>query len=1158
MLMPEFRVTLLLSLRPLSHLCLLLLLVLCRPTTAQEPRIRPGRPVPSSVTRVAARAVPAETTADSRSVTISRGEYERLKAAARAAAKRDDAGTVSAVVTEAHYSATVAGGAAQIACQFVVQVSFPSSSLGTIPWAEVPIDFGETAVGEMSTGKGTTAVLRGLDGGRFALRVKETGRHEIRLQLRANAKTLSNGSGFAFSGPAAGIATLDVVVPLAGQRIAVSPTFVADPVTPQPGTSRIKGHLAAASKIAVSWQPEKTAATAVAPVVTVDNRTRLRLREETLQSESQLTWRVHRGRLSSLRIVASAKDRILDVSCAGGKMSGWTVEKQKGMQQIRVALSRPVSDRVVVAVRTERHLAEGTTFVAGRDDKGHVFGTHAAESKLETGLLVLSHVPHWDVAFPTQPGWVPVDSPEIAAEPPAAGIQYVRYFHPKSPFSIRVQPVKPRLTVSHDARVAVRASRIDVTSRLQYQVDRIGVSSVSLRLPKGLAIDRVTGDRVKSFAVAASGDVLHVNFNGLVTGKTELTVHGRRNLAQSQAAEFELPVPEPDGVDRESGRIELVAPDAVEVHNVPDKTSGVSASAVSPAASNGGLRPLHAWSFDLRPLRITVKAKPRAPRVTAKLGTVVDVRESGIGVTTDLEYHVEHAPARAFRFAVPAAVADNLRVTDAEGSVVTPRQIGPLSAPGAKPTPKKTNAASPAWTVLEIEPSQPVLGKRRWRIRYDLDLPKAADAGQPLAWQPIRVIGLGRNAGSTAFHSAGELHGEISVRHARPFMLTVRASGGDVEPADARALSFLPAADGAHFQYHREPVALAIGVSRLEVETVAETVVSRGLVEILLAADSTAAYRARYRVLSSERQRLRLDLPKSSEPLGVFVNGAPVALERDPAAKEADEWNSHLIDVSRRPAVSEEFTLVVQFQMPVKPAPFQVPLGRLRLNLPQILNANGTAAVVQQLRTVIWVPEGQALVGEAESFTRRTTTRLTGVGPRGVSSRVDANELEAWVGVGAPGAFGFPTQGHAYRFDAVGAVEQIEIAATSMPFATWVLSVPLLLIGFVLLRTHWHNRLNLVLLLAFAGTIAAVSWGDAAWHALLAARYGLAGVAVMWLVHAVGRLSFRERAFFRGANDDDAPCPLPLAGLASVVIPPPGLFSEKSTARVGPDGPTGP
>jgi hypothetical protein len=1145
MLMPDFRVTLPPSFRSLSHLCPLLMLLLYGPAAAQEPRILPGRPVPSQVSRIAARAIPAEATTDA--VTISRDEYERLTAAARAAAKRDDAGTAAAVVTEAHYSATIADGAAKIACRFVVQVLKG-------PWAEVPIDFGDTAVGEMSTDKGTTAVLRGLDGGTFALRVKEAGRHEIRLQLRANTKTLSNGSGFAFSGPAAGIATLDVVIPSAGQHISVSPTFVADAVTPKPGTSRIKGHLAAASKIAVSWQPERTAATTAEPVVTVDNRTRVRLREESLLSESKLTWNVHRGRLTSLQIVVPAKDRILDVSCTKSAMSGWTVEKRKGMQQIRVALSLPVSDRVVAVVRTERSLAEGTVFVAGRDEEGDAFGAHAGDSKLETGLLVLSHVPHWDVSVPTQPGWVAVDAAEIAGETVAAGTQYVRYFHPKTPFSIRVQPVKPRMTVTHDARVSVRTSRIDVTSRLQYQVDRIGVSSVALRLPKGLAIERVTGNRVKSFSVAGSGDVLHVNFNGLVTGKTELTVHGRRSLAESSSgAEIELPVLEPDGVDRESGRIDLAAPDAMEVVNIPDKTSGVSSAAVLPATSDSGLRSLHAWSIDVRPLRITVRAKRRAPRVTAKIGTLVDVRESGIGVTSELEFHVEHAPARTFRFAVPAAVADSLRVTDAAGTVVAARKIGPLAAPGGKPSAKKTAAASRAWTVLEIESPQRVLGKRRWTIYYQLDLPKPADAGKSLALQPIRVLGLA----ATASHAASELQGEISVVHARPFTVTSNARGGDVEPADGRELSFLPAVDGAHFQYHREPVALAIGIARLEVETVAETVVSRGLVEILVAADSTAAYRARYRVLSSERQRLRLDLPKSSEPLGAFVNGAPVTLERDPAAKESEEWTSHLIDVGRRQSSSEEFTLVVQFQMPVKPAPFQVPLGRLRLNLPRVLNANGTAAVVQQLRTVIWIPDGQTLVGDAENFARQTTTRLTGPGPRGVSSRVDVNELEAWVGVGAPGGFGFPTQGHAYRFDGVGAVEQIEIAAMSMPFATWVLSVPLLLIGFVLLRTNWHNRLNLVLLLLFAGMVAAVSWGDAAWHALLAARYGLAGVAVIWLIHAA-LVASPSQIPEMVKRPRDEPCPLPLAGLASVVIPPPGLFPEKSTARVGPDGPSGP
>jgi hypothetical protein len=1159
MLMPELRVTLP-SLRRLSLSCLFPLLLPCLPSPAQEP----NPPLPPT-NRVADRAVPVESADKRKSVTISRDEYERLKTAARAAAQAEAAR--SAVVTEAHYTAAVADGTAKIDCRFVVQVLKG-------PWAEIPLDFGDAAVGLISTGKGTTAFLRGHDNGRFTLAVKEPGRHEIRLELQANVKSQTAGSGFAFSGPPAGISTLDVVVPASGQRITVSPTLVperaaalnasaaANPsrAAATSGTSRVKGHLAAASKIGVTWQPN-VPSDRLQPVFDVDSRTQLRVRENSLVTECRLSYRVQRGRLATLQIVVPAQDRIIDVSGDGGAISGWTVEKQKGMQQIRVALSRPIADRVGVTVRTERDLSDGTVFVGGADGKGQVFGIHAAESSRETGLLVLSHVPQWEVTVPSQVGWVPLESTEIPGEAATRGSQYVRYFHPQTPFSIRVQPVKPRVAVTQNARIALRSSRIEVTSRLQYQVDRIGVSQVSMRLPAGLTVDRVAGEHVKSFAVAGldgppathpsrvagldgppathpsrvagSPGVLRVTFDRRVTGKTELTIHAHRgSIEGTKPGELELPLPEPEAVDRESGRIELFAPEAVEVAAVAERTSGVTTATVAPGMSNGGLNPVSAWSYDVRPMRITVNIKQRAPRITARLGTRIDVRESVVGITSDLEFRVVHAPATSFRFAVPATVAGSVRVTDAAGNALAVRAAGPPPASAKKPDAKKSSAADVEWTVLEIEPSQPIAGVYRLKIQYEQELSKPANGGQPLSVQPLRVLGA----------DASELHGEISVARARSLKLTLQARGGDVEPADGRELSFLKAIDGEHFQYHREPVMLSIGISQLNIETVAETVVSRGLVEVLLAGDSNASYRARYRVLSSERQRLRLDLPKSCEPLGVFVNGSPVALERDSAEQESEEWTSYLINVSRTQPYDEAFSLVVQFRMPVKPAPFQVPLGRLRLNLPQIHNPNGSAAVVQQLRTVVWVPEGIALHGEAEGFTRQTATRLTGIVPGGFASRVDSGSLESWIGITPPGVLEFPTQGHAYRFDSVGTVEQLEVAAADMPFATWVLSLPLLLMGLVLARTTWRNRLNLLLLLVFAVTVAAVAWSDATYHALLAARYGLAGALVLWVIHGVLGYRSREQA---GATRA-APCPLPIAGLASVVIPPPGLFPEKS------------
>lgn len=65
------------------------------------------------------------------------------------------------------------------------------------------------------------------------------------------------------------------------------------------------------------------------------------------------------------------------------------------------------------------------------------------------------------------------------------------------------------------------------------------------------------------------------------------------------------------------------------------------------------------------------------------------------------------------------------------------------------------------------------------------------------------------------------------------------------------------------------------------------------------------------------------------------------------------------------------------------------------------------------------------------------------------------------------------------------------------------LSVGLALIGIILLATSWANKLSVLLLLALGAALLGLWDSHLLAHGLAAARYGLAFVLALWLVHAL-------------------------------------------------------
>ncbi|MGE3317525.1 MAG: hypothetical protein AB7O26_20620, partial [Planctomycetaceae bacterium] len=260
-----------------------------------------------------------------------------------------------------------------------------------------------------------------------------------------------------------------------------------------------------------------------------------------------------------------------------------------------------------------------------------------------------------------------------------------------------------------------------------------------------------------------------------------------------------------------------------------------------------------------------------------------------------------------------------------------------------------------------------------------------------------------------------------------------------------------------------------------------------------------ATYRCRYQIRSSERQRLRIDLPSEAQPLGVAVDGRQIALEKSDAKADVG-WTPYFVSVARTAVSDVPFTIALNLQRPISPAPFQSNGGNLQIALPRIGGTEGVAT--QQLRVVLWVPDKFALIGTPANYQRETRTLVSGVGLGTIKTESQTGELDSWIG-STGGLIDFPTEGHAYQYTRLGRADSIEVKWWNMPFLTVVISLAVLGIALALLKTTWENRLGLLLIAALLIALYAVKDNDAALHLVAAARYGLWALAGIWLIHAL-------------------------------------------------------
>ncbi len=1069
-----------------------------------------------------------------RTVFVPYSEYRELVRQAEAAVQKR-AGEPQGVLSSAGYVGKVAEDHVRITATYTVEALDG-------PWAEVPLEFGNATVGKVTTPEGKPEVLlRGRGPGKYAFVLPTKGTHVVQLELLARVRRSPDGRGFEIGVPSAGIATLELEVPKADQVVRVEPDLVVLPAeeeeaAPEAESTRVTVNLGSTTDVKVRWSPKAGVEPDMDLLASAENGLEVRLADRLVNTRARLTYRVLRGEQTSARIAVPKGHRVLDVASPDIELRGWATEDEENRSVVTAEFLAPTRKPFTIEVRTEGPLPEDVFAVAGLAEDGTAYAPHALDVVRESGFLVVVPERETTLSVEESTGVVRIEATEVPESLRAVKGSQFRFFDSDFDLQVLSKAIAPRIVVATETSIQLLEDRIDTAARFDTTVERAGVFELVYRLPAGDELVEVVCDGMREHVFDEATGTLRIALRDRMQGRVVAGIRTRRPFEATESYdELSLPTPEPVGVDQETGVVRLSAITGIAVRVDEANTSGLTPD----AAAGGGATTVGRWTFTRRPFEVVVSALPRPTRLTAEVGTTVSVKRESARVVTRLNYTVEYAGVDEFRFSAPESLVESLAVTDSD----------------REPVDFKPEAPVAGWVPVRIRLPQKVTGRQTFLVEYDLppgldavvappraeaaggDAAADADAeaaegedeepndeqpaedadeepvpepkpvdppavdGDLFVLQPVRALGNGGDV------ELAEVRGEITVVRERMLSVNGRVEGPDAEGIDVRELRFHSAGEAfLAYRYADQDVRLELGSRVNDVEDVLATVVSRALVEVVVGRDEFATYRCRYRIVSSERQRLSIELPLNANVHGIRLDepsgSNELELQKDESAKPEDGFEAYTVDVARTAGSEVPFHLTILFHWSLEPKPFEGRGGRLQLNLPRI---GGETAGTQQTRTIVWIPEGYAAVGSPKHFVAETSTYL---GPRGLfgplTTYTRTQDTEAWIDGGAStGVYELATVGRPFEYTGMGGPKDITVQWWDLPFVAWVIGVAVAVIALLLRNTPLRNKLTVLVVVAAALGAYALRDPDTALLLVYSARFGLAVLVVVWVLAEV-------------------------------------------------------
>ncbi len=1046
------------------------------------------------------------------SVVLPYAEYLDLMKRALAAVP-ETTGNQDAVITSSSWSATVEKDLARVSVELKLNV------LKEDGWAILPITFGAASIGKVDPAD-ASVLLRGIGQGQYELLVKGAGQKTVTLELLATVLTSPEDRSFAIQCPPTGISELVVTIPEPDQTIRITPLQVLLPVDglAVEGKTVAKASLGATTEFVVHWNPRAGSKPVMDLLSSVTNQTTVRIEQGLLQSRTVLNYEILRGELRDVTVLVPKDARIIDVVSAAGRIRSWTAEAAGETHQIvKAELLVPATEKFQIEIQTERPIEGDTLQLIGKSADGKLLGVHADAVVREAGQLTIVTDPSLTTVVKTQSGVKQIDAGEASKGDQAAAAANTWEFSGTSgQLVVQIKPVEPRLLVTHNVQYVFRDDELRLRSVLKYEVERAGVFQLSLKVPESLTIDSVSADGMSEFNIDKGSGKVTLSLTQKRMGPIEVTVQAHQAFdAAADNVEMELPTLTPEGVERETGVVTAYAPEFLDVITVDEKLVGLFPSREAVVEQLPRLRHIASWNFTRRPIALFVRTAPRPAQIAATVGTTVHVEPEIVKQNAVVTFDILNAGIDTLRVAVPEGVSNDVRF----------RMLSPGHTIQQR---DKAAQAEDGWVTWTLVLQDETTGTVQLGVDWDVTLAKdtvapvtpAPAAGTPeaalaaesatkglpeqtMVVEPPRVLVPFTNDQAKRRRVVlTQVRGEIRLLRHESLSITADSQGETTETIDVRELEFMEQDGYLAYRYFAQPASATIRIRKHEIHEVAATVVSRGAIEVVTERQPLAAWRCRFRITTSERQRLRIDLPLGCDLQAPLLNDQSTTIEKATDVKAAVQWEAYYVNISRSTTSDQEFLLTLLFRCQIveeKARPYFGRGGVQKFHLP-LIGDSGGSTVVQQLKVVLWAPEEIALLGDPDLWTQEGAVPSSVMSPlRSPSATSAAEAVNDWIDPQHVASQDFPTQGSVSVYRAVGHQSVIQVTWWSRSFLFWMISGTLVVIGLILRRTSWENRITLALLATFAVALFSLNGSNATPQYVAMAWPGILVVGGIWL-----------------------------------------------------------